>query len=62
MKNVCFFFAVFFFKLLPKFSDLINPDDCIGKILSKSIRLTVFSFYSKNELRAIKNGTIFDKN
>ena len=38
MKIICFFLQ-FFFKLLPKLSDLINSDDCIDKIRSKSIRL-----------------------
>ena len=28
-----------FYRLLPKFSDFINSDDCIEKITSKSIRL-----------------------
>ena len=28
-----------FIKLLPKFNDFINVDDCIGKITSKSIRI-----------------------
>ena len=34
MKN-----AVFFIKLLPKFSDFIYYDDCIEETTSKSIRL-----------------------
>ena len=34
-----FFFLQFFFKLLPKFSDFINSDNCIEKITSKPIRL-----------------------
>ena len=34
-----FFCSNFFFKLLPKFNDFINSDDCIGTITSKSIRL-----------------------
>ena len=35
----------FFYKLLPNFSDLINSDDCIEKITSKSIGLyPVFVF------------------
>ena len=37
-ENVSVFFAVLF-KLLPKFSDFINSDYCIGKITSKPIRL-----------------------
>ena len=32
-------FFAFFFKLLSKFRNFINSDDCIGKIQSKSIRL-----------------------
>ena len=32
-------FAVFFFELLPKFSDFENYNDCIEKITLKSIRL-----------------------
>ena len=39
VKNDNYFFSVFFFKLLPKLIDFINSDDCIGKIISKSIRL-----------------------
>ena len=35
----CFCFTVFFFKMLPKFSDFVNSGYCIGKITSKSIRL-----------------------
>ena len=33
------FFGVFFFEILPKFSDFVNSDDWIGKITSKSIKL-----------------------
>ena len=32
------FFLTIFIKLLPKFSDFINYDDCIGRITSKYIR------------------------
>ena len=40
MKYFMFiFFAVFFFKLLPKLNDFINFDDCIGRITTNSIRL-----------------------
>ena len=38
------FFSVFCFKILPKFSDNVNSDDCIGLITSKSIWNTT-SFY-----------------
>ena len=38
MKNISFLYAVFF-KLLSKFSDLINYDNCIRKSISKSIRI-----------------------
>ena len=37
-KKIRFFFALFF-KLLPKFSDIINSDDCMGKIISKYNKL-----------------------
>ena len=40
MKKYRVFFS--FFKLLLKFSDFVNSDDCIGKITSKSIRLFFF--------------------
>ena len=40
------FFLVHFFTLFPKFSDLINSNDCIGKITSKSI--------GKNKLFLVK--------
>ena len=33
------FFYVVFKEILPKFSDFLNSDDCIGKITSKSITL-----------------------
>ena len=36
-KNYRIFFCSFF-EIIPKFSDFVNSDDCIGKILSKSIR------------------------
>ena len=48
--------------MLPKFSDFINPDDCIGIMTSKSIRLQpVFifkknvSYYKKNIMKKIRN-------
>ena len=37
MRYIYFFYAVFF-KLLPKFTDFINSDDCTGKIFSRFIR------------------------
>ena len=39
MKNLRYFKMFFFFKLLPKLSDHINSDNCIGNNTSKSIRL-----------------------
>ena len=36
--NIFRFFLAVFFKLLPKFTDFINSDNCIEKITSKSIR------------------------
>ena len=38
MKYFRFFLAVFF-EIVPKFSDFVNSDDCIGNITPKSIRL-----------------------
>ena len=46
----------FFFKLLPKFSDLINSGDCIGKITSKSIRL--YPVFIEKKINLIKKGII----
>ena len=40
-------FCRFFFELLSKFSDIINSDDCIGKITSKSVRLQPFLIQEK---------------
>ena len=37
-----------FFKILPKFSDFINSDDCIGKIELKSVRQYPVFFYDLN--------------
>ena len=56
MKN-CRFFLHLFFKLLRKFSDLINSDDCMGTITSKSIRIYPVS-YSKTDLNLLKKGII----
>ena len=46
MKKTRIFFAVFL-ELFPKFSDFVISDDCIGKILSKSIRIYPFFFNEK---------------
>ena len=48
----------FFFKLHPKFTDLINSDDYIGKITSKSIRLFLSRFHSKTDLNLIEKDII----
>ena len=38
--------SIFYVQLLPKFSDFVNSDDSIGKIISKSIRIyPVFIFF-----------------
>ena len=42
------FFLCSFFLLLPKFTDLMNFDNCIGKITSKSIRLYPVFFKDLN--------------
>ena len=43
------------FKILPKFSNFVNSEVCIGKITSKSIRLPRAScFYLKKDLKLIK--------
>ena len=45
-----FFFAVFY-EILLKFSDFVNFHNCIGKIVSKSIRLSYsFLFIKKFEV------------
>ena len=46
MEN-CKFFLADFIKLLPKFRNFINVDNCIGKIISKSIRLYADFFQKK---------------
>ena len=43
-----------FLKLIPKFSDFVNYEVCIGKIISKSIRLKLLSIKIK-DLKLIKN-------
>ena len=48
MRFFRFFHAVYFI-LLPKFTDLINSDNCIGKITSKYIRIDPV-FISKQDL------------
>ena len=47
MKIFRLFFSVFFFEIVPKFCDFVNSDDCIGKILSESIRLQTFFIQKK---------------
>ena len=49
MKNIKLhvILPIFFFKLLPKLSDFINSEDCIGKTKSKSIIL--YSVFNKQE-------------
>ena len=47
----------FFFKLLLKFSDFINSDDCIRKIPSKSV-LYIPSFYSKKYFYLVVVATV----
>ena len=54
MKLFRFFFRIFF-ELLPKFSDLLNSDNYIGKITSNSIRIYPVFFLSKNDFKLIKN-------
>ena len=44
-----------FFKLLPKFSDFINSDDSLGKIISKSIRLKPVLFQKRFEVNNFKS-------
>ena len=39
MRFIKIYLHFFFFKLLLKFSDFTDSDDCMGKITSKSIRL-----------------------
>ena len=47
MKFARFFITVFFFKLLPKFSDLINFNDYMGKITSTFIIIYKVFIYRK---------------
>ena len=53
------FFLQFLFKLLPKFSDFINSDDCIVKITSKSIR--IYPVFIQKRLNLFKKGIIFSE-
>ena len=39
-----------FLKLFPKFSDFINSDDCIGKIISNLLEYIQFSFKIRFEV------------
>ena len=54
--KIFFVFAVLII-LLPKFSDFINSDDCMGKITSKSVRLYPV-FNQKKDINLIKIGII----
>ena len=47
-----FFFAVFSY-LLPKFSNFVNADGCIGKMTSKSIRINTIFISQKIEFDKI---------
>ena len=56
-KNVSFI-CIFFFKLLPKFSDFINSGDCIGKIRCRTFRsqdntVTRFGLFRLQVLRQL---------
>ena len=53
MKNFRFFFCRFF-KILPKFSEFVNSDDCIEKITSKSMRLQPVYIKRKFEVNKIQ--------
>ena len=55
MNNFSFFSV--FFKLHPKFKDFINSDDCIGKMISKFIRLYSV-FYCNSFFNLIEKGII----
>ena len=45
-KKLGFLYAVFF-EILPKFSDYVYSDDCIGQINSKSIGLQIVFIQKK---------------
>ena len=53
-------YAVFFFNLLPKFSDILNSDDFIGKITS---RIKIYQTRSslKPDTNLLKKGIIFNE-
>ena len=52
-------FLLFFLELIPKFNDIVNFDDRIGKITSNSIRLQP-DFILKNDLKLkINSYTIY---
>ena len=55
MKIICYIFACFFYKLLPKFSDFINSADFTEKVTSKSIRLYPVFTKKKFEFNKIKD-------
>ena len=55
MKKLGIFFSATIFNLLPKFSDFISSDDCIGKITAKSIRLYPFLFRKRVEFNKKKD-------
>ena len=54
------FFFCFFLKIVRKFSDFINFDDCVGKKIN--IHHTRPSFYLKINLKQIKNRYFLVKN
>ena len=58
MRFFRFFYAVFFI-LLPKFADLMNSDNCIGKITLKSIR--IYPVFIQTFFSLVKKGIISDK-
>ena len=52
--NFRFIFLHFFFEILPKFSDLVNSDDCIGKVTSNYVSLQQ-DFIKKKVLKLIES-------
>ena len=55
--KICRFFLQFFFEILPKFIDFVNSDDCIEKIIQKSIDYNQFLF--ENRFEVIKKQIFF---
>ena len=51
------FFQLFFFELLPKFSDFVNSNDCIGKVTSKAIWL--YPVFIKKKIIIIMKNRFF---